>query len=105
VAERSAGIADDLVLGFDEMVVSRQFKTSKLPGTFTVETMVVKAIPSVTDKLGDAAHPHCAAFLDDVERFADRALQEWWVSGWSRLVDLLHPVGAHWASSWFTACV
>jgi len=49
VAERSAGIADDLVLGFDEMVVSRQFKTSKLPGTFTVETIVVKAIPSVLD--------------------------------------------------------
>lgn len=39
VADRSAGIADDLVLGFDGLVVGHQFKTSKFPGTFTVETI------------------------------------------------------------------
>lgn len=43
VADRSAGIADDLVLGFDGLVVGHQFKTSKFPGTFTVETMFTGA--------------------------------------------------------------
>jgi tetratricopeptide (TPR) repeat protein len=120
VADRSAGIADDLVLGFDGLVVGHQFKTSKFPGTFTVETiftgadgllkplihawqclskdnpdarveirLVVNDIPSVTDKPGDVTPPHSAAFLDEFERFPYRALQEWRLSGWSRLVDLL----------------
>lgn len=39
VADRTAGIADDLVLGFDGLVVGHQFKTSKFPSTFTVETI------------------------------------------------------------------
>ncbi len=39
VADRNAGIADDLVLGFDGLVVGHQFKTSKFPSTFTVETL------------------------------------------------------------------
>lgn len=43
VADRSAGIADDLVLGFDGLVVGHQFKTSKFPGTFTVETLFTGA--------------------------------------------------------------
>ncbi len=43
VADRSAGIADDLVLGFDGLVVGHQFKTSKFPGTFTVETIFTGA--------------------------------------------------------------
>lgn len=120
VADRSAGIADDLVLGFDGLVVGHQFKTSKFPGTFTVETiftgadgllkplihawqclskdnpdarveirLVVNDIPSVNDKHGDATPPHSAAFLDEFERFPYRSLQEWRLSGWSRLVDLL----------------
>jgi len=120
VADRSAGIADDLVLGFDGLVVGHQFKTSKFPGTFTVETiftgadgllkpliqawqclskdnpdarveirLVVSDIPSVNDKHGDATPPHSAAFLDEFERFPYRSLQEWRLSGWSRLVDLL----------------
>lgn len=120
VADRSAGIADDLVLGFDGLVVGHQFKTSKFPGTFRVETiftgadgllkplihawqclskdnpdarveirLVVSDFPSVTDKPGDATPPHSAAFLDEFERFPYRALQEWRLSDWSRLVDLL----------------
>lgn len=120
VADRSAGIADDLVLGFDGLVVGHQFKTSKFPSTFTVETLfagadgllkplihawqclskdnpdalveirlVVDDIPSVKDKHGDATPPHSAAFLDEFERFPYRSLQEWRLSGWSRLVDLL----------------
>lgn len=43
VADRKAGIADDLVLGFDGLVVGHQFKTSKFPGTFTVETLFTGA--------------------------------------------------------------
>lgn len=43
VADRNAGIADDLVLGFDRLVVGHQFKTSKFPSTFTVETLFTGA--------------------------------------------------------------
>ncbi|MEJ8852494.1 hypothetical protein [Variovorax rhizosphaerae] len=43
VADRNAGIADDLVLGFEGFVVGHQFKTSKFPGTFTVETLFTGA--------------------------------------------------------------
>jgi hypothetical protein len=43
VADRNAGIADDLLLGFDGLVVGHQFKTSKFPGTFTVETLFTGA--------------------------------------------------------------
>lgn len=120
LADRSAGIADDLVLGFDGLVVGHQFKTSKFPSTFTVETiftgadgllkplihawqclskgtpdarveirLVVNDIPSVNDKHGDATPPHSAAFLDEFERFPYRSLNEWRLSGWSRLVNLL----------------
>lgn len=37
------GIADDLVLGFDGLVVGHQFKTSKFPSTFTVGTLFTGA--------------------------------------------------------------
>ena len=43
VADRSAGIVDDLVLGFDGLVVGHQFKTAKFPGTFKVETLFTGA--------------------------------------------------------------
>lgn len=43
VADRSAGIVDDLVLGFEGLVVGHQFKTAKFPGTFTVETLFTGA--------------------------------------------------------------
>lgn len=43
VADRSAGIADDLVLGLSGLVVGHQFKTSKFPTTFTVETLFTGA--------------------------------------------------------------
>lgn len=43
VADRNAGIADDLVLGFDGLVIGHQFKTSKFPSTFTVETLLTGA--------------------------------------------------------------
>lgn len=43
VADRSAGIVDDLVLGFDGLVVGHQFKTAKFPGAFTVETLFTGA--------------------------------------------------------------
>lgn len=41
VADRSAGIVDDLVLGFNGLIVGHQFKTSRFPGTFTVQTLLV----------------------------------------------------------------
>ena len=43
VADRNAGIADDLVLGFDGLVVGHQFKTSRFPASFTVETLLTGA--------------------------------------------------------------
>lgn len=43
VADRSAGIADDLVLGFDGLVVGHQFKTAKFPAPFTIETLFTGA--------------------------------------------------------------
>ena len=43
VADRNAGIADDLVLGFDGLVVGHQFKTSQFPGPFRVETLFTGA--------------------------------------------------------------
>lgn len=43
VADRSAGIADDLVLGFDGLVVGHQFKTASFPGTFRIETLFMGA--------------------------------------------------------------
>ncbi|WP_245937010.1 ATP-binding protein [Undibacterium pigrum] len=43
IADRSAGIADDLVLGFDGLVIGHQFKTSKFPGTFTIGTILTGA--------------------------------------------------------------
>lgn len=120
VADRSAGIADDLVLGFDGLVVGHQFKTSKFPGTFTVETLftgadgllkplvkawqslcnsessshveirlVVNDFPSVTDKPGDTAPAHSAAFLEEFERFPDRSLLQWQATSWRRLIELL----------------
>lgn len=43
IADRSAGIVDDLVLGFDGLVVGHQFKTARFPGTFTIETLFTGA--------------------------------------------------------------
>jgi hypothetical protein len=43
LADRRAGIADDLVLGFDGLVVGHQFKTSKFPKAFTIETILTGA--------------------------------------------------------------
>lgn len=120
VADRNAGIADDLVLGFDGLVVGHQFKTSKFPGTFTVETLltgasglwkplvhawqslrkdnlgsrieirlVVNDFPSTTDKPGDGTPAHSAAFLEEFRQHANRSLADWFMSEWSRLIDLL----------------
>ncbi len=120
LADRSAGIADDLVLGFEGLVVGHQFKTSRFPAPFTVETMltgangllkplihawqclkaanpsdrveirlVVNDYPSVNDKCGSTDSLHSAAFLEQLQRFPDRSLQEWRLNGWSRLVDIL----------------
>lgn len=46
VADRSAGIADDLVLGFDGLVVGHQFKTAKFPATFTTTCSANRPIHS-----------------------------------------------------------
>lgn len=43
VADRSAGILDDLVLGFDGLVIGHQFKTSKFPAPFRVITLLTGA--------------------------------------------------------------
>lgn len=43
VADRSAGIADDLVLGFDALVIGHQFKTSRFPAPFRIITLLTGA--------------------------------------------------------------
>ncbi|MBV8636156.1 MAG: ATP-binding protein, partial [Burkholderiaceae bacterium] len=41
VADRTAGIADDLVLGLTGKVVAHQFKTSRFPDRFRVRTLLI----------------------------------------------------------------
>ena len=43
VADRAAGIADDIVLGFPDRVIGHQFKTSRLPGRFSLRTLLMGA--------------------------------------------------------------
>lgn len=43
LADRCAGIADDVVLGYDGDVVGHQFKTSRDPGTFRIRTLLTGA--------------------------------------------------------------
>lgn len=43
LADRCAGIADDVVLGYDADVVGHQFKTSRDPATFRVRTLLTGA--------------------------------------------------------------
>lgn len=43
VASRPAGIADDLVLGFECRIVGHQFKTAQTPGRFRVRTLLMGA--------------------------------------------------------------
>lgn len=43
VADRAAGIADDIVLGFPDRVIGHQFKTSRLPGRFSLSTLLMGA--------------------------------------------------------------
>lgn len=43
VADRSAGIADDVVLGFAGRVVGHQFKTSRFPVKFQLRTVLLGA--------------------------------------------------------------
>ncbi len=43
LADRAAGIADDVVLGFPGRVVGHQFKTSQFPGKFTLQTLLMGA--------------------------------------------------------------
>ena len=43
LADRCAGIADDVVLGYDDDVVGHQFKTSRDPGTFRIPTLLIGA--------------------------------------------------------------
>lgn len=37
------GIVDNLILGIDRLVVRHQFKTAKLPTTFTIQTLLIDA--------------------------------------------------------------
>lgn len=43
VADRTAGIADDLVLGLDGLVIGHQFKTSRFPAPFRIVTLLTGA--------------------------------------------------------------
>lgn len=43
VADRAAGIADDVVLSFPDRVIGHQFKTSRLPGRFSLRTWLMGA--------------------------------------------------------------
>jgi hypothetical protein len=41
LADRAAGIADDLVLGFADRVIGHQFKASQFPGQFRLNTLLM----------------------------------------------------------------
>lgn len=43
LADRAAGIADDVVLGFGDRVIGHQFKTSQFPDKFRLETLLIGA--------------------------------------------------------------
>jgi hypothetical protein len=43
LADRCAGIADDVVLGYDGDVIGHQFKSSRDPGTFRIRTLLTGA--------------------------------------------------------------
>src|SRR5438094_10612575 len=43
LADRAAGVADDLVLGLTDRVVGHQFKTSQFPGRFRLATLLMGA--------------------------------------------------------------
>lgn len=53
LADRAAGIADDVVLGFPGRVIGHQFKTSQFPGKFTLRTLLLGA-SGVLKPLADA---------------------------------------------------
>jgi hypothetical protein len=40
MADRCAGIADDVVLGFDDEVIGHQFKSSRDPNPFRIATLL-----------------------------------------------------------------
>lgn len=40
VADRCAGVADDVVLGFDDEVIGHQFKSSRHPNPFRIATLL-----------------------------------------------------------------
>ena len=43
LADRGAGVADDVVLGLPGLIVGHQFKTSKYPGPFRLQTLLLGA--------------------------------------------------------------
>ncbi|MGF6806040.1 tetratricopeptide (TPR) repeat protein [Paraburkholderia sp. Clong3] len=119
LADRNAGVADDVVLGLKGMVVAHQFKTSRYAEPFRLETLLVgadgllqplvlawqalrRAFPDdrvevrlVTNNFPsksdglDGAAGHSAAFLNEFELYPNRTLADWRASRWQPFVDRL----------------
>ncbi len=120
LADRAAGIADDLVLGLPGRVVGHQFKTSQFPNRFRVQTLLM-GVDGLLQPLAMAwqtlkrRHPgktveirlvtddypsttdrlidtgaHSAAFIADFEAHSGRPLADWRVSRWQPLIDELY---------------
>ena len=119
LADRAAGIADDVVLGLPGRVVGHQFKTSQFPDRFRVRTLLMGA-DGLLQPLAKAwqllkrRHPgkaveirlvtndypsttdslidtraHSAAFIAELETNPTRPLGEWRTSQWRALIDEL----------------
>jgi hypothetical protein len=119
LADRAAGIADDLVLGLPGRVVGHQFKTAQFPGTFRVRTLLVGAdgllqpltiawqalkrrhpglaveIRLVTNDYPSTTDrlidtgEHSAAFIAEFVEHSTRPLSDWRTSRWGELIDEL----------------
>jgi hypothetical protein len=117
LADRAAGVADDLVLGLPGRVVGHQFKTSQFPGTFRVRTLLVGADGllqpltiawqalkrrhpglAVEIRLVTNDYPstidrlidtgeHSAAFIAEFVKNPIRPLSDWRTSQWGALIN------------------
>ncbi|WP_031364623.1 ATP-binding protein [Caballeronia sordidicola] len=119
LADRNAGVADDVVLGLKGSVVGHQFKTSRYSGPFRLDTLLLgadgllqplvlawqalrRAFPDgcvevrlVTNDYPsnadvlDGEDGHSAAFLREFMLYPNRTLADWRASRWQPFVDRL----------------
>lgn len=111
LADRTAGIADDLVLGLPGRVVGHQFKTSQFAKGFQVRTLLIGAdgllksltiawqalksrhpglaieIWLVTNDYPSISGEHSAAFIAEFVKNSTRPLSDWRTSRWGSLIN------------------